>query len=433
MASTSHMNPRFSAEDRAKSHDDWLKLTKEALRRKAREFNLKPIGSKETLATRIHGFIHLLPRSFSDSTQTNSQSTSTASAPTNSVPEPPPAISSAPSASSSTNMVTLSLGDLRSLMQEISANANPVAAQPQPQPDHPTTPNLLQISPASAIHPVHSPQVNPPPAGLGNVVHQPQPEIPAFNHIAQQSGNFAPYFNPPISSLPPLTPKIMKAMKDKEFIDLGNLLSKALYETAPHTSYSVQVNTGPDGDESVAMTPSRRSQGKIFNFSSWLEAWNVFIRGMVHFHPHLASELLAYQEHFCTLTRNYPFNACYKYDIAFRMNMARSTLQQWSRVDEYAFNRFLRCTPQQYSTACFKCNNSGHFAADCPSQSQGNQPLHNKASQSFRPQSQGFTSQTPCRHFNNNNSCTEPNCFWLHACFKCRGPHPGSNCPRSKK
>ena len=434
--------------DVRRSFSQWKKLTKTLLRAKAAEFGLEQQGNKETLALRIHSHFHpAIPNPPADEPIEEQEieepmSPQLSIASTNSIMPPPEAPRPA-------SMVSMSLDDLKALMKDVSSKASRQAdINPLPVPQ----PGTLQLSPASTIsHPTLAPipqPVNAQPAA-NFATSQPAAEImPAENQTLPAAasllhrGNIESLFHSPLSSLPPLSPKLIKAMKAKEYIDLNTLLPNSLYDTTSNQSYSLQVQPGGSGDESVSLTQTRKSVQKITNFVSWMEAWNVFIRAMVHFHPVLAPDLLAYQESFGALCRSYNFQACYRYDIAFRMNVARNEFLLWSRLDEYAFNRFLRCTPQNLqnqSLTCFRCHTSGHFAADCPkSEDLNHQSYENRffrAQQSpFQPNFRAKQAQlqTPCRHFNNYNNCREPNCRWQHVCARCRGPHPATDCSRAK-
>ena len=67
------------------------------------------------------------------------------------------------------------------------------------------------------------------------------------------------------------------------------------------------------------------------------------------------------------------------------MNVARNQYLPWSRLDEYAFNRFLRCAPPSQPLACFRCHMSGHFAADCQSLKSRDKVSHLGQSMSTKP------------------------------------------------
>lgn len=335
--------------------------------------------------------------------------------------------SNAASVEPSNNIVTLSITDLKSLIREVQ------------QESLPQNTGLLQLSPASIPQPRTSPAAaatyipprtpsRPPTPGL-------QDETRGLgNASSQQSnlpGNLNTFLHSPINNLPPMSSKLIKALKDKDFIDLTSLLPNSLYEISPYSQYSLEVlpSSEQGANSSLSLTQTKRPSQKITTLINWIEAWNVYIRGMVHFHPYLAPELLAYQESFCSINKSYPFAACSRYDIAFRMNMARNKHQSWAKLDEYAFNKFLRCAPPVSSQViCYKCHTPGHFAGECQNgfQSQWQQ----KQSTPFRSfRRQGSES---CRHYNNNNKCQNPNCPWPHTCTRCQGLHPISNCPQPK-
>ncbi len=119
--------------------------------------------------------------------------------------------------------------------------------------------------------------------------------------------------------LPPLPAKIHKALQAKEYVDFNNLLPQSLYDIAQQQStFYLQLNEDSPNTNTLALA-SNKKKAKITNFLGWLEAWNVFIRGMTYFHPHLAQELLSYQETICNMNKAYPFDTWLRFDIAFRM------------------------------------------------------------------------------------------------------------------
>ncbi len=412
----------------------WKNLTKTELRNKAALYGVEQIGKKETIALRLYSLFDVL------ASDNESSASEADPAPRTSITgERDVHVPNQPRTSEAgTSLVTFSLDDLKKLMQEVTEKSN------QQDAGNPSYSGVLQLSPTSTISappatdaPQQAAQPQPPPAAI------PEPPITATATAvaALHQGNIDSLFHSPLSSLPPLSPKLIKCMKAKEYIDLNTLLPNSLYDTTSDQSYSLQVQPGVGGDETVSLTQTRRTAQKITSFLTWLEAWNVFIRGMVHFHPHLAPDLLAYQESFTALNRNYNFQSCYKYDIAFRMNVARNQYLPWSRLDEYAFNRFLRSAPPSQPLSCFRCRMSGHFAAECPSLKQRDGDA--RPGQSLSPQAYSFTSQppfrakqpfyqAPCRHFN-ANYCRDQNCRWPHICNRCRGLHPATNCPRAKQ
>ena len=137
------------------------------------------------------------------------------------------------------------------------------------------------------------------------------------------------------SNLPPLSRQLHLAIKSKKYVDFNALLPQSLYDPASDTQEGFNFHLVPSkaGDNSISLTPKRRVSQRVINFSSWLEAWNIFVRVSVHYHPELAGDLLAYQDHICHFNKTYPFPAWHRYDIAFRMNMALDQTLSWSRTD----------------------------------------------------------------------------------------------------
>ena len=84
----------------------------------------------------------------------------------------------------------------------------------------------------------------------------------AITTVPTQQGNFSSLFPSPVSNLPPLSQKLMKNMKEKEYVDLSTLLPNSLYDTMASPSFSFKVQPGSNGDESVSLTQTRRSPKK---------------------------------------------------------------------------------------------------------------------------------------------------------------------------
>ena len=106
-------------------------------------------------------------------------------------------------------------------------------------------------------------------------------------------------------------------------MDLNSLWLNFLYDMVENPS-SLSFERNPQkGDE--GMSSLRSNKQKIMNASSWLESWNIFIRAMIHFHPELAPELLAYHETVCGYQPMHPASSQLKYDTLFRMNLGIDT------------------------------------------------------------------------------------------------------------
>ena len=168
--------------------------------------------------------------------------------------------------------------------------------------------------------------------------------------------------------------KLIKAIKSKDFVHFNELLPSSLYDPSQLSSFNLQIFPSELGKNKESFPPAKCPTQRISDHSSWLEAWNMFIRASVHFHPYMAQELLAYQETVCTLQWNYPFHTWSKYDIAFRLSIATNKSLSWAmNINEYLFNKYIRCnaTPTTVSIPqprCFKCSTPGHYGNACPKQ-----------------------------------------------------------------
>ncbi len=181
----------------------------------------------------------------------------------------------------------------------------------------------------------------------------------------------------------------------------------------------------------------------------WLEAWNIYIQGMVRYHPKLAPELLSYLESICGFQLIYPLTAWLKYDPAFRMAMGLNKSLSWSRTDDYAFNKFLRSagasalpnqTSQTQQKTCFRCSSPGHLANNCPAamfrpsapQPPNFQPSSLRVATVRQPLSRtaAQASKPACLQFN-YSSCFRRYCAFSYKCLKCEGFHPAANCKLS--
>ena len=267
-----------------------------------------------------------------------------------------------------------------------------------------------------ALNPASIPPAQPPTAIPGNIL----PALPSFSK----------------SSLPPVSQKVMKSLQNKEYVDLNSLLPTSLYDqvTHPH-SFNLKFNPTEPGESVMAVSSPALNKVKINNAATWLQAWNIYIRGMIYFHPDLAPSMLSFQESTCNLQRHYLLTSWLGYDTAFRMNIALDKNLSWNRFDECAYDQFVRCPqPDKMSSPnsglkCYKFSAPGHYANQCPNESYHPQSNfcanHNPSSGSFRPVN--VNPSQPCRHFNNQGRCSQPNCNFPHVCNRCRGAHPGTS------
>ena len=211
------------------------------------------------------------------------------------------------------------------------------------------------------------------------------------------------------SNLPPISCKLHLAIKSKKYVDFNALLPQSLYDLASDTQEGFNFHLVPSkaGDNSISLTPKHCVSQCVINFSSWLEAWNIFVRVSVHYHPELARDLLPYQDHICHFNKTYQFPTWHRYNITFRMNMALDQTLSWSRTDLYAYDKFIRDSQRaSYAPTCFKCQPPGQLAVDC-----NNQPFCGPQTLQKPSAIPTFTHPEPCRHYNSNR-CERKPCFF---------------------
>ncbi len=341
----------------------------------------------------------------------------------------PPAVNSPP-------VIQLPLEDLRALVREevqlqsqnntqlrlTSVHTEPEIVNPPP------FGHLSPASPSSAdqhADPLTSVANIQPPSHVAVVPPPPQQSVSQPSHGSQGNNSYSP-------DLPPLSANILKLIQNKEYVNFNNLLPSSLYDyNASQTSLNLQINPDDMSNNTVALTATGNKKVKINSVASWMQAWNLYIRAMIFYHPILAPELLTYQDYICGLQRSYLLTSWLRYDAAFRLSISKrkdDPTTSWSEINDSAFNQFIRCPPPQIETPkkqqCFRCSGEGYYANNCP-----NLPFRSSSSpQQWASQpEQPFRYLLPCRHFN-KNQCRNTPCPWPHRCNRCRGNHPGSAC-----
>ena len=246
-------------------------------------------------------------------------------------------------------------------------------------------------------------------------------------------------------TLPPLPEKLRSKISKREYIDFNELLSDNMY---PHPSFASSQNNftltvDPQDATTLAFVPSQRKKRRIDGLSSWLEAWNVFLRSTISIYPSLAPDLLAYQAQICKFSRKFKASAWLMYDTAFRYMAASHVAMSWGKVNEQLYNDILKEETLPY---CVHCHTYGHRTLGCPTRSKPVQPFRPFSSSTTTPSPDTFATafNTPlpsrteylqqaaiCRDFK-PRACRRPNCHFRHICNKpdCEGNHPGSQCPK---
>ena len=275
---------------------------------------------------------------------------------------------------------TAQLGQLRDLVNEAISSrrtSDPPLANPRLE--------VPPLSPASGQH-ISSPNAT---AGL-----EPSCESSSHGQIQDGGSTLLPVLPSPSharqmyeplgegtapqsdTNLPPLPEKLRSKIVKCEYVDFNELLLDNLYphpsSASSHRNFTLAVH--PQDSTSLTFVPSQRRKRRIDGLSSWLEAWNIFVRTLLSRFPQLAPDLLAYQDQICKFSRKFKASAWLMYDTAFRYMAASNPSLAWSKVNEQLYNDILK---EETLPFCVSCHNYGHRTLACAARS--------KPNQSFRP------------------------------------------------
>ena len=424
--------------ERRLSRFDWFRKTKNTLQLRCAAYGLSTVGKKANLIDRLYAHLH--PATLEDGQGPSGISNNDANSSASENEDEDADMDRNHTISRPPHQRDMISDDhLRQLIRQEMSLHQPISQastnNQQPVQTSSTTIALQQItpqplSPASMLH------TSPAPGLLSHSTTLPvqtqfgfnqHPLAAAQTQSSSQATGISIQSLTSTSLLPPLSEKVTKEIKNKEFINFNTLLPNVLYDASSELeNLYLKVNPSPSGEQSLSFSSKNDRKKKIIDASSWLEAWNIYIRAMVHFHPELAPELLVYQESICTYQRLYPASAWLKYDAAFRMNNATNKALSWSRHDEYAFNRFIRCPTVESSPRCFICSSPQHLANTCP-QKRFRVKQEAPASPQFSPRQSSSSSPSFCKYFNIAR-CTNQNCRFAHKCRNCQGNHPAFSC-----
>ena len=256
--------------------------------------------------------------------------------------------------------------------------------------------------------------------------------------------------NAHLSSVPPaISPKLAKKIIKREYINFDLLLPDSTPAAPGQFSFSVQQSDQEEAATAVKVTPQQASsRSRVHDLSTWLLAWNNYMRTFVHHQPHMAPQLLFYQSMITQYAHTYVFDEVCVFDRNFRMRMTECPTLRWDRYDLELAARFL----STHKPVCFKCKQFGHYSSSCPTNYQTTNYQYPRQTNSqfqnsntmppFRsPQRSANEQRFPSPHsrpvqcffYNSHGTCTKPGCPYPHVCTDCRGPHPKMHCPGRSK
>lgn len=279
------------------------------------------------------------------------------------------------------------------------------------------------------------------------------------------------------TTLPPILPPILKKIKASEYINFDYLLPPSINVSSTTTVTSIPMSDGEynlvgltnhEGRQTLSLG-QKTPKSRVKDFPTWCLAWSNYLRCMMNFFPHLASQMVTYQAFIIQFANQYAFPAVYAYDQLHRVEIANDPTKSWDVIDDMLFNQTLRGAPAPTSTVmdkayasssatvtsgnkysgnrsgvqCFNCGRKGHTAPQCFQsarfvQQQGQSAGSGGGGQQFRnatqpnPTRSQSTARAPpkyCFRYNKGALC-QMGCIFLHKCDSCNGDHPFYLCPQ---
>ena len=264
--------------------------------------------------------------------------------------------------------------------------------------------------------------------------------------------------------LPTLPLQNLKQIRAREFINFNSLLSSTLF--SPHSDnmndlrYKIDFSRNR-GFSLKASNPARRS---VYDLSSFMEAWNSFLKATLYFYLEMLDEMLGYQKLICELAARYKPVAWLAYDKEHRQACAINHNLRWDKRNTDAFQRHVEGNSLPI---CYICKCVGHRSLECPGRKKEMPLFPEVNSRFFTPQPQAANHsgvalrpppspayltpprlpfRTPaqpaiisgaqfCGLFNQTGRCTAGCPPETHCCnwTGCGGQHPGVFCSKSPR
>ena len=121
--------------------------------------------------------------------------------------------------------------------------------------------------------------------------------------------------------LPTLSLQTLKQIRAHEFINF-NSLSSTLFCPDSDDTYDLRYKIDFSQKKGFSLTPGNPARHSVCNLSSFLEAWNSFLKETLYLYPEMLDEMLGYQKLLCELAGRYKTVAWLAYDKEHRQACA---------------------------------------------------------------------------------------------------------------
>jgi len=157
----------------------------------------------------------------------------------------------------------------------------------------------------------------------------------------------------------------------------------------------------------VKVTKSKQPASTITEIEQWTTAFTTYMSVFIQKYPQRSQELLQYVSLIRYAARVHSGLGWAIYDFKFRQKAGLNKSLAWSNLDNQLWLTIFTVAPSVLKEEY---------------------PLFSKGPNTSV--SAGAASRGTCNDFNFNRSCTRESCRFRHVCNKCRGPHPGCECPQ---
>ena len=148
-----------------------------------------------------------------------------------------------------------------------------------------------------------------------------QQQLPQWQQTQQPQGFFgqqpapppnnfnnAPFSSSPVSlaAFPGVPSRFITQIQRGEFVNFDSLYSSIVFGSNSKQGYSLVMDDKAESDmPTLSILKQSAEKRKIKNLSAWLRAWNTFMVVLLHFRPHMVSQLISYQNSITQLASTY--------------------------------------------------------------------------------------------------------------------------------
>ena len=216
--------------------------------------------------------------------------------------------------------------------------------------------------------------------------------------------------------LPVLKKEFLKLIENDEYVDFDKMIPKKLNEKSRENAegFNVSMHITTNGE----LNCTRKSTRKIKTYLQWMEVWNLFVQAKLHYQPDMAYELLAYQKIITVMATKYHFPAVYDYDVDIRTLIAAEKSADpedrtacWTKIHQMLKHEDLDLYQKNTKITCFKCDEIGHAASNCPNDAppDNGRSMDNLVSGSRSSNNNSTTPLQRSQQINSNNSRNRSN------------------------